>query len=304
MRVNLGKDRATSGRSLRLAPRAPPATCHHLGVIDIDAALASLSLADKCRVVAGATNWRTKAFPDAGIPQLKMSDGPTGVRGEGHGSSGTPGVAVPAGIAPRGELGSRSARSDRRPARYRSASQAGARAARPHREPAPDTDRWADLRVLQRRPRAVGRTRRRLRPRRPGPRRCGDRQALRLQRHRGRPDDGERRRRRATAARAVPAAVRAGGEGRRRLGDHERVQPARRRARCRAPPPAHRHPANRMGVRRVRRLRLVRRPRSGRCCERRTHPGDAGTRPRVRASVRRRGRAGRRHRGDRRRARP
>jgi beta-glucosidase len=28
-----------------------------------------------------------------------MSDGPTGIRGEGHGSSGTPGVAVPAGIA-------------------------------------------------------------------------------------------------------------------------------------------------------------------------------------------------------------
>ena len=27
-----------------------------------------------------------------------MSDGPTGVRGEGHGSAGTPGVAVPAGI--------------------------------------------------------------------------------------------------------------------------------------------------------------------------------------------------------------
>lgn len=67
-------------------------------VIDIDAALAALSLADKCRLVAGETNWRTKAYPDAGIPQLKMSDGPTGIRGEGHGSAGTPGVAVPAGI--------------------------------------------------------------------------------------------------------------------------------------------------------------------------------------------------------------
>lgn len=67
-------------------------------VIDIDAALQTLSLADKCRIVAGETNWRTKAYPEAGIPQLKMSDGPTGLRGEGHGSSGTPGVAVPAGI--------------------------------------------------------------------------------------------------------------------------------------------------------------------------------------------------------------
>jgi len=74
-------------------------TCHHHGVIDIDAALASLDLAQKCRLVAGETNWRTKAYPDVGIPQLKMSDGPTGIRGEGHGNSGTPGVAVPAGIA-------------------------------------------------------------------------------------------------------------------------------------------------------------------------------------------------------------
>ena len=87
--------RAVDGPSPR--PRQP--TWHHHGVIDIDAALASLSLTDKCRLVAGETNWRTKAFPEAGIPQLKMSDGPTGIRGEGHGSSGTPGVAVPAGIA-------------------------------------------------------------------------------------------------------------------------------------------------------------------------------------------------------------
>lgn len=67
-------------------------------MIDIEAALGALSLDDKCRLVAGETNWRTRAFPDAGIPQLKMSDGPTGVRGEGFGGDGTPGVAVPAGI--------------------------------------------------------------------------------------------------------------------------------------------------------------------------------------------------------------
>lgn len=67
-------------------------------MIDVEAALAALPLADKCRLLAGETTWRTKAFPDAGVPQLKMSDGPNGVRGEGHGGDGTPGVVVPSGI--------------------------------------------------------------------------------------------------------------------------------------------------------------------------------------------------------------
>ncbi len=67
-------------------------------MIDIDAALAALSLDDKCRLVAGLTTWRTQPFPNAGVPQLKMSDGPNGVRGEGHGGAGTPGVVMPSGI--------------------------------------------------------------------------------------------------------------------------------------------------------------------------------------------------------------
>ncbi|RLE20025.1 MAG: beta-glucosidase, partial [Actinobacteria bacterium] len=67
-------------------------------MIDIDAALASLTIEEKCLLLSGETTWRTQAFPDAGIPQLKMSDGPNGVRGEGHGVSATRGVVVPSGI--------------------------------------------------------------------------------------------------------------------------------------------------------------------------------------------------------------
>ena len=67
-------------------------------MIDIDAALAALSLSDKCRLVAGKSTWRTRAFPEAGVPAIKMSDGPNGVRGEGYGGAGTPGVVVPSGI--------------------------------------------------------------------------------------------------------------------------------------------------------------------------------------------------------------
>lgn len=67
-------------------------------MIDVDAALRSLSLDDKCTLLAGESSWRTRAFPDAGVPVLKVSDGPNGVRGEGFGTAGTPGVVVPAGV--------------------------------------------------------------------------------------------------------------------------------------------------------------------------------------------------------------
>ena len=61
--------------------------------------LAALSLEERCRLLGGASTWRTHAIERAGVPALKMSDGPNGVRGETHGSRRTPGVAVPVGIA-------------------------------------------------------------------------------------------------------------------------------------------------------------------------------------------------------------
>src|SRR4051794_5737401 len=58
-----------------------------------------LSLEDKCALLAGATSWRTQAFPESGLPTIKMSDGPNGVRGERGGAEMTPSVVVPVGIA-------------------------------------------------------------------------------------------------------------------------------------------------------------------------------------------------------------
>jgi beta-glucosidase len=58
-----------------------------------------MTLDEKCRALGGASTWRTHAVERVGIPALRMSDGPNGVRGEGHGAGRTPGVAVPVGIA-------------------------------------------------------------------------------------------------------------------------------------------------------------------------------------------------------------
>jgi beta-glucosidase len=65
----------------------------------IDKLVAELTLEEKCRLLAGATMWRTAGVERLGIPAMKMSDGPNGVRGEhGFGGTATPSVVVPVGI--------------------------------------------------------------------------------------------------------------------------------------------------------------------------------------------------------------
>src|SRR3954452_19241271 len=61
--------------------------------------LADLTLEEKCRLVGGASSWRTHPIERLGIPEVKMSDGPNGVRGEYTGREGTRAVVVPVGIA-------------------------------------------------------------------------------------------------------------------------------------------------------------------------------------------------------------
>lgn len=60
----------------------------------LTALLAQLTLKQKVRLVTGASLWRTHPIPELGIPVLKVSDGPNGVRGDGGASA----ASFPVGI--------------------------------------------------------------------------------------------------------------------------------------------------------------------------------------------------------------
>ncbi|MDG1206714.1 MAG: glycoside hydrolase family 3 C-terminal domain-containing protein [Pseudomonadales bacterium] len=61
---------------------------------DIEGLLSSLQLDEKVKLVAGESFWRTHPIESAGIPVLKVSDGPNGVRGDG----GVAAASFPVGI--------------------------------------------------------------------------------------------------------------------------------------------------------------------------------------------------------------
>ena len=167
--------------------------------------------------------------------------------------------------------------------------------ARPHRQPPPLAARGPQLRVVLGGPAAGRAARRRLRARSAVRRRGLHGEALRRQRVRARAHGRRQRDRRADAARAPPAPVRAGGAGGRGSRDHDRLQPAQRGALRGQPPPAHLGAARRLGLRGVRAHRLVRLRRHRRRPRGRPRPRDARARARLRPRPghRRAGRPGR-----------
>ncbi len=66
----------------------------------VDAMLAKLTLGEKIDLLGGEDNMFIRAEPAAGFPQLKMSDGPTGVRTWGPDTAYTAGIALAASWDP------------------------------------------------------------------------------------------------------------------------------------------------------------------------------------------------------------
>ncbi|KAI2815559.1 CAZyme family GH3 [Aspergillus niger] len=75
----------------------PPELDHfYASNMDLEVILRSLTLPEKVTLLAGASTWRTAPVPRVNIPHLKLSDGPSGARGEIFGDS------VPAAFFPSG----------------------------------------------------------------------------------------------------------------------------------------------------------------------------------------------------------
>lgn len=66
--------------------------------MNIDQLLQELTLEEKVSMLAGNDHWTTVPIPRLGIPQLKVTDGPNGARGE-KARGGTPAVCFPCGSA-------------------------------------------------------------------------------------------------------------------------------------------------------------------------------------------------------------
>jgi beta-glucosidase len=62
----------------------PPLTLEDFATVDLRSVLRRLTMKEKVLLLAGDGWWRTFSIPRVGVPAIKMSDGPNGVRGSSH----------------------------------------------------------------------------------------------------------------------------------------------------------------------------------------------------------------------------
>ena len=242
-----------------------------------------LTLEEKASLCLGSDFWHTAPVPRAGIPAITLSDGPHGLRkqpdeGDHVGIGGSvPATCFPTAVALALVVGPRAGRRASGAALGAGGARAGRRRGpRPRHQHQALAAVRAQLRVPLRGPARRRRARRGAGARRsqePGRRRLA--QALRRQQPGDRPAARQRRRRRAHAARDLPARLRARRRGGAAVDGDVRLQQGQRHLRVRAPLAAHRGAARRVGLRRARRLRLGRGPRPRRGARRRARPRDA-----------------------------
>ncbi|GAA5942574.1 beta-glucosidase H [Sporobolomyces koalae] len=77
---------------------AAPLSLEQYASADLHAVLDSLTVAEKVSLLAGADWWNTVPIPRVGVPKIKCSDGPNGVRGSSHFNP-TPATCIPAATA-------------------------------------------------------------------------------------------------------------------------------------------------------------------------------------------------------------
>ena len=247
-----------------------PVTDAAASAIDRSAAdvVADLTLAERASLTSGASLWCTKAVERVGIPPIRFSDGPHGLRGQptggdhlgiGHSLPATcfpPAVALGSSWDPDLLAGSARPSAGRR-GRWTSG------AARPRHQHQAIPAVRPQLRIPLGGPAPVGGARRGTHPRRAVAGRRGGAEALRSQQPGDRPDTGQRRRRRADPPGDLPRRLQR-GDHRSAVDRDVLVQPHQRDVRLRAPMAADRGAARRVGLRRRRHLGLGRGERAGR----------------------------------------